>query len=154
MTARIIDGKAIAADVRSKVAGEVKRLTTQHGLTPGLAVVLAGNNPASESYVGSKAKATKEAGMNSFDHRLPESVSQVELLALVKKLNADPAVHGILVQLPLPKQIDAQAVLDAIDPAKDVDGFHPVNAGRLASGLPALAPCTPLGCIILAKTVH
>ena len=154
MTARIIDGKAIAADVRSKVAAEVKRLTTQHGLTPGLAVVLAGNNPASESYVGSKAKATKEAGMNSFDHRLPESVSQADLLALVKKLNADPAVHGILVQLPLPKQIDAQAVLDAIDPAKDVDGFHPVNAGRLASGLPALAPCTPLGCIILAKTVH
>jgi methylenetetrahydrofolate dehydrogenase (NADP+)/methenyltetrahydrofolate cyclohydrolase len=154
MTARIIDGKAIAADVRAKVAGEVKRLSSQHGLTPGLAVVLAGNNPASESYVGSKAKATKEAGMNSFDHRLPDSVSQADLLALVKKLNADPTVHGILVQLPLPKQIDAQAVLDAIDPNKDVDGFHPANAGRLASGLPALVPCTPLGCIMLAKTVH
>jgi methylenetetrahydrofolate dehydrogenase (NADP+)/methenyltetrahydrofolate cyclohydrolase len=154
MAARIIDGKAIAADVRSKVAAEVKRLTTRHGLTPGLAVVLAGNNPASESYVGSKAKATKEAGMNSFDYRLPDSVSQAELLALVKKLNTDPVVHGILVQLPLPKQVDAQIVLDAIDPVKDVDGFHPVNAGWLASGLPALAPCTPLGCIILAKTVY
>ncbi|MBM3527833.1 MAG: bifunctional methylenetetrahydrofolate dehydrogenase/methenyltetrahydrofolate cyclohydrolase FolD [Alphaproteobacteria bacterium] len=154
MTARIIDGKAIAADLRGKVAGEVKRLTQAHGLTPGLAVVLAGNNPASESYVGSKAKVTLETGMRSFDHRLPASVSQPELLALVKQLNADPAVHGILVQLPLPEQVDASAVLNAIDPAKDVDGFHPVNAGRLASGLPALAPCTPLGCILLAKTVH
>jgi methylenetetrahydrofolate dehydrogenase (NADP+)/methenyltetrahydrofolate cyclohydrolase len=152
--ARIIDGKAIAAETRIKVAGEVKRLVVQHKLTPGLAVVLAGHHPASESYVGGKAKATVETGMKSFDHRLPDGVSQAELLALVKKLNADPAVHGILVQLPLPKQIDSQAVLDAIDPRKDVDGFHPVNAGRLASGLSALAPCTPLGCIILAKTVH
>jgi methylenetetrahydrofolate dehydrogenase (NADP+)/methenyltetrahydrofolate cyclohydrolase len=116
--------------------------------------VLAGNNPASESYVGSKAKATKEAGMNSFDHRLPDTVGEADLLALVKKLNADPAVHGILVQLPLPKQVDAQKVLNTIDPMKDVDGFHPVNAGRLASGLPALVPCTPLGCVMLAKTVH
>jgi methylenetetrahydrofolate dehydrogenase (NADP+)/methenyltetrahydrofolate cyclohydrolase len=154
MTARIIDGKAIAADVRHKVAGEVRRLSTQHGVTPGLAVVVAGHNPASESYVRSKAAATVETGMRSFDHRLPETASQDELLSLVKKLNADPAVHGILVQLPLPKQIDAQLVLDAIEPAKDVDGFHPVNAGRFVSGLPALAPCTPLGCIILAKTVH
>jgi methylenetetrahydrofolate dehydrogenase (NADP+)/methenyltetrahydrofolate cyclohydrolase len=155
MSARIIDGKAIAAELRAKVAAEVKRLSTQHGVTPGLAVVLAGNNPASESYVGSKAKATKEAGMTSFDHRLPDSVSQAELMALVNKLNADPAVHGILVQLPLPQQqIDAQQVLDAIDPSKDVDGFHPVNAGRLASGLPALVACTPLGCVLLAKTVH
>src|SRR6185295_3810254 len=137
-----------------RIAGEVRRLATQHNLTPGLAVVLAGNNPASESYVGSKAKVTVETGMRSFDHRLPETVSQGELLALVRKLNADPAVHGILVQLPLPKQIDSQQVLDAIDPRKDVDGFHPVNAGRLASGLPALVPCTPLGCIMLAKTVH
>ena len=117
-------------------------------------MVLVGNNPASEFYVGSKAKAVEEAGMQSFDHRLPDSVSQAELLALVGKLNADPAVHGILVQLPLPKQIDAQKVLDAIDPGKDVDGFHPVNAGRLATGLPALVPCTPLGCVMLAKTVH
>jgi methylenetetrahydrofolate dehydrogenase (NADP+)/methenyltetrahydrofolate cyclohydrolase len=154
MTARIIDGKATAAELRVKIASEVKRLVTQHGVTPGLAVVLAGNNPASEAYVGSKAKTTVEIGMKSFDHRLPDSVSQDELLALVKKLNADPAVHGILVQLPLPKQIDAQLVLNAIDPMKDVDGFHPVNAGRLASGLPALSPCTPLGCIILAKAVH
>jgi len=154
MTARIIDGKAIAADVRQKVAAEVKRLSEQHGVPPGLAVVLAGSNPASESYVTSKAKATVETGMRSFDHRLPESVGQDELLALVKKLNTDPAVHGILVQLPLPKQVDAQLVLNAVDPAKDVDGFHPVNAGRLASGLPGLVPCTPLGCIILAKTVH
>ena len=154
MTATVIDGKAIAAALRGKVATEVKRLTAEHGLTPGLAVVLAGNNPASESYVGSKAKATKEAGMNSFDHRLPDTVGEAELLALVNKLNADPAVHGILVQLPLPKQIDAQKVLDTIDPTKDVDGFHPVNAGRLASGLPALVPCTPLGCVMLAKTVH
>src|SRR4051794_22317004 len=134
MNAKIIDGKAIAAELRVKVAGEVKRLTTQHGITPGLAVVLAGNNPASESYVGSKAKATVETGMKSFDHRLPDSVSQAELMALVRQLNADPAVHGILVQLPLPKQIDAQEVLDAVDPRKDVDGFHPINAGRLASG--------------------
>jgi methylenetetrahydrofolate dehydrogenase (NADP+)/methenyltetrahydrofolate cyclohydrolase len=140
--------------LRVKVASEVQRLSSQHGITAGLAVVLAGNNPASESYVGSKAKATKEAGMQSFDHRLPDSVSQADLLALVRQLNADPAVHGILVQLPLPKQIDAQVVLDAVDPAKDVDGFHPVNAGRLASGLPALVPCTPLGCVMLAKTVH
>jgi methylenetetrahydrofolate dehydrogenase (NADP+)/methenyltetrahydrofolate cyclohydrolase len=154
MAARIIDGKAIAAELRGKVAAEVKRLSGEHGITPGLAVVLAGNNPASESYVGSKAKVTVETGMRSFDHRLPESVGQDELLALVRKLNADPAVHGILVQLPLPAQIDAQHVLDAIDPAKDVDGFHPINAGRLASGLPALTPCTPLGCVMLAKTVH
>jgi methylenetetrahydrofolate dehydrogenase (NADP+)/methenyltetrahydrofolate cyclohydrolase len=154
MVARIIDGKAVAAALRVRVAGEVRRLSAQHGVAPGLAVVLAGHNPASESYVGSKAKATKEAGMNSFDHRLPDSVSQAKLMGLVQQLNADPAVHGILVQLPLPKQIDAQQVLEAIDPRKDVDGFHPVNAGRLASSLPALAPCTPLGCVILAKTVH
>jgi len=154
MSARIIDGKAIAAELRVKVAAEVKRLSTQYGVTPGLAVVLAGNNPASESYVGSKAKATKEAGMTSFDHRLPDSVSQAELMALVNKLNADPAVHGILVQLPLPPQIDTQKVISAIDPRKDVDGFHPENAGRLSAGLPALAPCTPVGCVFLAKTVH
>jgi methylenetetrahydrofolate dehydrogenase (NADP+)/methenyltetrahydrofolate cyclohydrolase len=154
MSARIIDGKAIAADLRVKVAAEVKRLAAQHGVTPGLAVVLAGNDPASETYVASKAKVTVETGMKSFDHRLPDTVSQAELMALVAKLNADPAVHGILVQLPLPKQIDAPQVLDAIDPRKDVDGFHPVNAGRLAAGLTALVPCTPLGCVILAKTVH
>jgi len=154
MTARIIDGKAIAAQLRARVASEVQRLRAEHKLEPGLAVVLVGENPASAVYVRSKAKQTVEAGMKSFDHRLPDSVSEGDLLALVEKLNADPAVHGILVQLPLPKQIDSQKVLNAIDPRKDVDGFHPVNAGRLATGLPALTPCTPLGCVMLAKTVH
>jgi methylenetetrahydrofolate dehydrogenase (NADP+)/methenyltetrahydrofolate cyclohydrolase len=154
MTARIIDGKAIAAELRAKVAAEVRRLRAAHNLEPGLAVVLVGENPASAVYVRSKGKQTVEAGMKSFDHRLPEQVSESELLALVDKLNADPAVHGILVQLPLPKQVDSPKVLNAIDPRKDVDGFHPVNAGRLATGLPALTPCTPLGCVMLAKTVH
>ena len=154
MTAKIIDGKAIAAELRAKVAAEVQRLGQAHALVPGLAVVLVGENPASAVYVRSKGKQTVEAGMRSFDHRLPETVSESELLALVHKLNADPAVHGILVQLPLPKQVDSQKVLNAIDPRKDVDGFHPVNAGRLATGLPALTPCTPLGCVMLAKTVH
>jgi methylenetetrahydrofolate dehydrogenase (NADP+)/methenyltetrahydrofolate cyclohydrolase len=154
MSARIIDGKTIAADLCGLVADEVNRLSAQHAITPGLAVVLVGSNPASLSYVGNKAKMTTQTGMRAFDHRLPETVSQSDLLALVQKLNADPAVHGILVQLPLPPQIDARQILDAIDPGKDVDGFHPINAGRLASGLPALAPCTPVGCIMLAKTVH
>jgi methylenetetrahydrofolate dehydrogenase (NADP+)/methenyltetrahydrofolate cyclohydrolase len=154
MTARIIDGKAISAEVRARVAGEVQRLAREHALVPGLAVVLVGENPASAVYVRNKSKQTVEAGMKSFDHRLPETVSESELLALVEKLNADPAVHGILIQLPLPKQIDSQRVLAAVDPAKDVDGFHPMNAGRLSSGLPALTPCTPLGCVMLAKTVH
>jgi methylenetetrahydrofolate dehydrogenase (NADP+)/methenyltetrahydrofolate cyclohydrolase len=118
-------------------------------------VVLVGSNPASESYVGNKVKMTAGSGMRSFDHRLPETVSEGELLAVVARLNADPAVHGILVQLPLPPQIDARKVIEAIDPAKDVDGFHPVNAGRLSFGLPAaLAPCTPVGCIVLAKSVR
>ena len=151
MSARIIDGKAIAADLRSKVAAEVKRIG---GEPPGLAVVLVGANPASEVYVKSKSKAVAEVGMRPFDHKLPETVSEAEVLALIGKLNADPAVNGILVQLPLPKQIDTNKVIAAIDPAKDADGFHPLNAGRLASGLPGLVPCTPLGCIILAKTVH
>jgi methylenetetrahydrofolate dehydrogenase (NADP+)/methenyltetrahydrofolate cyclohydrolase len=154
MTARIIDGKAVAAELRGKVADAVQRLASDHGLAPGLAVVLAGADPASDSYVRSKAKATVEVGMQSFDHRLPETVTEAELLALVARLNADPAVHGILVQLPLPPQIDAQKVIAAIDPSKDVDGFHPMNAGRLATGLPAFAPCTPLGCVRLLKTVH
>jgi methylenetetrahydrofolate dehydrogenase (NADP+)/methenyltetrahydrofolate cyclohydrolase len=154
MTARIIDGKAIAAELRTRVADEVKRLSVQHGITPGLAVVLAGDNPASQSYVRSKGKVTVATGMRSFDHRLPGSVQQEDLLALIGQLNCDPAVHGILVQLPLPPQIDTQQVLAAIDPGKDVDGFHPINAGRLALGLPGLVPCTPLGCIMLAKTVH
>lgn len=154
MTATVIDGKAIAAETRAQVAVEVARLSRDQGVVPGLAVVLVGNNPASEVYVGSKKKMTVEAGMKSFDHHLPEQVSEAELLALIARLNADPAVNGILVQLPLPQQIDAQKVLNAIDPGKDVDGFHPLNAGRLATGLPALVPCTPLGCIILAKSVR
>ncbi len=154
MTARIIDGKTIAAELRGNVADAARRLASEHRIVPGLAVILVGANPASESYVRSKAKATVEAGLQSFDHRLPDSVSEAELLALVARLNADGAVHGILVQLPLPPQIDAQKVIAAIDPDKDVDGFHPVNAGRLATGLPAFAPCTPLGCVHLAKIVH
>jgi methylenetetrahydrofolate dehydrogenase (NADP+)/methenyltetrahydrofolate cyclohydrolase len=117
-------------------------------------VVLVGNNPASEAYVASKAKQTLAAAMHSAVHRLPETASEAELLDLVRQLNADPAVHGILVQLPLPAQIDAHKVIEAVDPAKDVDGFHPLNAGRLATGLPALTPCTPLGCILLARSVH
>jgi methylenetetrahydrofolate dehydrogenase (NADP+)/methenyltetrahydrofolate cyclohydrolase len=154
MSARIIDGKAIAAVLREQVAAEVRRLSHHNDLAPGLAVVLVGSNPASEVYVGSKARATEQAGMRSFDHRLPETVSEPELLGLIQRLNADPAVHGILVQLPLPKQIDAQRVIAAVDPAKDVDGFHPLNAGALASGMPGLVPCTPLGCVRLAKSVR
>lgn len=154
MTASIIDGKLIAAELRGRVAAEVARVKSEHALTPGLAVVLVGSDPASEVYVRSKHKQTKEAGMASFEHVLPADVAQADLIALVQKLNTDASVHGILVQLPLPKGLDTQAVISAIDPAKDVDGLHPVNAGRLASGMDALSPCTPLGCIILAKSVH
>jgi methylenetetrahydrofolate dehydrogenase (NADP+)/methenyltetrahydrofolate cyclohydrolase len=154
MTARIIDGKAIAADLRSQVAGEVVRVRRDHGLTPGLAVVLVGHDPASEVYVRSKHKQTQAAGMASFEHKLPADVAQDKLLALIATLNRDPAVHGILVQLPLPRSLHAETIINHIDPAKDVDGLHPHNAGRLAGGLSALSPCTPLGCIILAKTVH
>ncbi|MGM4894625.1 bifunctional methylenetetrahydrofolate dehydrogenase/methenyltetrahydrofolate cyclohydrolase FolD [Tardiphaga sp. 839_C3_N1_4] len=154
MTASIIDGKIIAAELRGRVAAEVARVKAQHGVTPGLAVVLVGSDPASEVYVRSKHKQTQEAGMASFEHKLPADVAQADLIALVQKLNADPTVHGILVQLPLPKGLDTDAVVNAIDPGKDVDGLHPTNAGRLASGMPALSPCTPLGCIILTKSVH
>ena len=153
MTARTIDGKAIAAELRGKVADAVHRLARDRGIVPGLAVVLVGSNPASESYVGSKMKMTIGSGMRSFDHRLPATTGEAELLTLIGRLNADPTVHGILVQLPLPKQIDPQKVIAAIDPMKDVDGFHPVNAGRLSAGLPSLAPCTPVGCVLLAKTI-
>jgi len=148
---KLIDGKAFAAALRERISAAVSDLAAREGLTPGLAVVLVGEDPASQVYVRNKAKQTKEAGMASFEHRLPETTSQEELLALVEQLNRDPAVHGILVQLPLPKQIDANAVLDAIDPAKDVDGFHVINAGRLATGQKALVPCTPLGCLMLLK---
>jgi methylenetetrahydrofolate dehydrogenase (NADP+) / methenyltetrahydrofolate cyclohydrolase len=154
MTAMLIDGKAVAAELRAKVAGEVKRLATAHGLRPGLAVVLVGDNPASEAYVGSKKKMSADTGMQSFDHRLPGTADQAELLALIAQLNGDPSIHGILIQLPLPPQIDPYEVIAAIDPNKDVDGFHPTNAGRLALGQPSLVPCTPLGCVMLAKTVH
>ncbi|HEY6255844.1 MAG TPA: bifunctional methylenetetrahydrofolate dehydrogenase/methenyltetrahydrofolate cyclohydrolase FolD [Xanthobacteraceae bacterium] len=154
MGARIIDGKAIAAELRGKVAAEVQRLSNRHGLVPGLAVVLVGADPASETYVRSKTKAVLEVGMRSFDHRLPEETSQSELIALVQKLNAEAAVHGVLVQLPLPPQIEALSVLTALDPGKDVDGFSPVNIGRLTAGLPGFVPCTPLGCVLLAKSVH
>jgi methylenetetrahydrofolate dehydrogenase (NADP+)/methenyltetrahydrofolate cyclohydrolase len=154
MTARIIDGKLIAAELRARVAGEVTRVGRAHALTPGLAVVLVGNDPASEVYVRSKHKQTQAAGMASFEHVLPADVAQDQLLALIASLNRDSAVHGILVQLPLPKSLDTEKIINAIDPAKDVDGLHPNNAGRLAAGLPALSPCTPLGCIILTKSVH
>jgi methylenetetrahydrofolate dehydrogenase (NADP+)/methenyltetrahydrofolate cyclohydrolase len=154
MTARIIDGKTLADDLFAKVADAVQRLTQEHGIEPGLAVVLVGNNPASEIYVRSKSMKTVAAGMRSSMHKLPDTTTQDELLQVVRQLNEDSATHGILVQLPLPPQIDSATVIAAIDPAKDVDGFHPVNAGRLATGLPALVPCTPLGCIRLTRSVH
>jgi methylenetetrahydrofolate dehydrogenase (NADP+) / methenyltetrahydrofolate cyclohydrolase len=154
MTAKIIDGKMIAAELRGKVADAVHRLARDRGIVPGLAVVLVGDNPASQIYVGSKKKMVVAGGMRSFDHTLPEHTSEAELLKLIGRLNDDPSVSAILVQLPLPKHIDSHSIIAAIDPAKDVDGFHPVNAGRLATGILALAPCTPLGCVMLAKTVH
>ena len=151
MSARIIDGKAAAAALRARVAIEVARLRVATGRAPGLAVVLVGEDPASAVYVRSKGKATVEAGMSSFEHKLSADISEGELLDLVDRLNADPAVDGILVQLPLPDHIDANKVITAIDPDKDVDGFNPVNAGRLAIGLPGFVPCTPLGCMKLLK---
>ena len=153
MSAYIIDGKAIAAKVRADVAAEVARMKAQHGFAPGLAVVLVGEDPASKVYVRNKAEQTVEVGMQSFEHKLPEETTEAALLDLVQRLNRDPAVHGILVQMPLPKHIDSVKVLDSIDPAKDVDGFHPVNVGKLSIGERALAPCTPVGSIILAKSV-
>ena len=149
--ATLIDGKAFAATLRAEVARKAAILKQRDNLVPGLAVVLVGHDPASEVYVRNKGKMTLEAGMNSFEHRLPDTTGQEELLALVRRLNEDPAVDGILVQLPLPDQIDTDAVLAAIDPDKDVDGFHVVNAGRLATGLPGMVPCTPLGCLMLLK---
>jgi len=147
----ILDGKALAAELREDVKRRVDALRAAGRRAPGLAVVLLGDDPASRVYVGSKVKQTEAAGMRSFGHILPATTSEAELLALVARLNADPAVDGILVQLPLPAGIDSARVIEAIDPAKDVDGFHPVNAGRLATGLPALVPCTPRGCVMLAK---
>lgn len=146
-----IDGKAFAAGLRARIAEEVAVLVRDHNLKPGLAVVLVGEDPASQVYVRNKAAQTAEAGMASFEYKLPADTAEADLLALVEKLNADPAVNGILVQLPLPPHLDSMKVLAAIDPAKDVDGFHVVNAGRLAVGLDALVPCTPLGCVMLLK---
>ena len=151
MAAQIIDGKAIAADVRKEVAADVKALQASHGLTPGLAVVLVGEDPASKVYVKNKAAQTVEVGMQSFEYKLPDTTSEHEILTLVEKLNASPEVHGILVQLPLPKHVNAEKVLNAIHPDKDVDGFHPTNVGRLWIGERALVPCTPTGSAILAK---
>ena len=151
MSGAIIDGKAFAAGLRERVAAAVPTFVEAAGRPPGLAVVLVGEDPASQVYVRSKGKATIAAGMASFEHRLPVETSQAELIDLVARLNADDAVDGILVQLPLPPQIDEGAVIDAIDPAKDVDGFHIANAGRLATGLPGFVPCTPLGCLMLLK---
>jgi methylenetetrahydrofolate dehydrogenase (NADP+)/methenyltetrahydrofolate cyclohydrolase len=154
VTARIIDGNAIAADLRATVAAETRRLTAQHGLVPGLAVVLIGDNPASKTYVASKSRALVEVGMRPFDFHLPAATSEADLLALVARLDADPAVNGILVQMPLPRQINPARIVASIDPDKDVDGFHPLNAGRLMMGMPALVPCTPIGCLKLIRTVH
>ena len=154
MTARIIDGKTIAADLRAAVKVETQRLTDAHGIVPGLAVVLVGDNAASKTYVTSKARALHEVGMRPLDYHLPAATGEAELLALVEALNGDPGVNGILVQLPLPPQINPARILNSIDPDKDVDGFHPLNAGRLMTGLPALVPCTPVACLKLIKTVH
>ena len=151
MTATIIDGKAFAAKVRAQVAGHVARLKEEQGITPGLAVVLVGEDPASEVYVRNKGKQTVEVGMNSYEHKLPAETSEAELLALIARLNADPAVHGILVQLPLPKHLDSDLVINAIDPAKDVDGFHISNVGLLGTGQKAMVPCTPLGCLMMLR---
>jgi methylenetetrahydrofolate dehydrogenase (NADP+)/methenyltetrahydrofolate cyclohydrolase len=151
MTAKVIDGKAYAEGLRARIAKAVRELGAKHGLKPGLAVVLVGEDPASKVYVANKAKQTVEVGMNSWEHRLDASTSEKDLLALVDKLNNDPAVHGILVQLPLPKQIDSTKVLNTINPAKDVDGFHVVNAGKLATGQDSLVACTPVGSVMLAK---
>jgi methylenetetrahydrofolate dehydrogenase (NADP+) / methenyltetrahydrofolate cyclohydrolase len=149
--AQIIDGKILAERLRAEVGAEVARLRAEHGLQPGLAVVLVGEDPASQIYVRSKGEHSRAAGMHSVTYRLAADVPQSELLALIADLNADPQIHGILVQLPLPKSVDEKDVLAAIDPDKDVDGLHVVNAGRLASGQPALIPCTPLGCMIMLR---
>tara|TARA_R110001583_G_scaffold184213_4_gene343419 strand:+ start:34400 stop:35299 length:900 start_codon:yes stop_codon:yes gene_type:complete len=150
-SAKIIDGKAFAAKLRGDIAREVAKLKDGHGVVPGLAVVLVGEDPASQVYVRNKGKQTLECGMNSYEHKLPAATSQEDLLAVITQLNNDPKVHGILCQLPVPKHIDENAVLAAIDPAKDVDGFHVINAGALATGGDGIAPCTPYGCLMLLK---
>jgi len=154
MTAQIIDGKAFAATLRGKVATQVAILKADHGIKPGLAVVLVGEDPASQVYVRSKGKQTVEVGMNSFEHKFGVDISEADLLALIAKLNADPAVHGILVQLPLPKHLDEDLVINSIDPAKDVDGFHISNVGLLGTGQKSMVPCTPLGCLMMLREHH
>ncbi len=154
MTARVIDGRARAAALRAGISSQVAAFVARAGRAPGLAVVLVGEDPASSVYVRSKGRATAEAGMRGIEHRLPADTPEADLLALVDRLNADPAIDGILVQLPLPPHIDADRVTMRIDPDKDVDGFHPVNAGRLATGLPGFVPCTPLGCLLLLREVR
>ncbi|RUS63151.1 bifunctional methylenetetrahydrofolate dehydrogenase/methenyltetrahydrofolate cyclohydrolase FolD [Pseudorhodobacter sp. E13] len=154
MSAVIIDGKAFAARVRGQVAGHVARLVEEHGIKPGLAVVLVGQDPASEVYVKSKGKMTVEVGMTSIEHKLPADTAEADLLALIAKLNADPKIHGILVQLPLPAHLDSELVINSIDPAKDVDGFHISNVGLLGTGQKSMVPCTPLGCLMMLRDHH
>lgn len=151
MVAKVIDGKAFAARIRDKVAGHVAQLKEVHAIVPGLAVVLVGEDPASQVYVRSKGKQTVEVGMNSYEHRLAADTSEAELLALIEQLNNDAAVHGILVQLPLPAHLDSDLVINAIDPAKDVDGFHILNVGLLGTGQKSMVPCTPLGCLMMLR---
>ncbi|OJY34115.1 bifunctional methylenetetrahydrofolate dehydrogenase/methenyltetrahydrofolate cyclohydrolase FolD [Gemmobacter sp. LW-1] len=154
MTAAIIDGKAFAAKVRGEVAAHVARLKEEHGIQPGLAVVLVGEDPASQVYVSSKGKQTVEAGMASFEHKLEADTSEADLLALIDRLNKDPKVHGILVQLPLPGHLNSELVINSIDPAKDVDGFHISNVGLLGTGQKSMVPCTPLGCLMMLRDHH
>jgi methylenetetrahydrofolate dehydrogenase (NADP+)/methenyltetrahydrofolate cyclohydrolase len=153
VTATLIDGNQLSEKLRAQVAARTAQLRRDHNLTPGLAVVLVGDDPASQVYVASKSKQAKEAGIHSEDHRLPASTTTAELLALIHKLNAQDEIHGILVQMPLPKQIDSNEILAAIDSSKDVDGFAPINTGRLSLGLSAFVPCTPLGCLIMIRQV-
>lgn len=154
MAAKIIDGKAFAATVRGKVADHVAKLKDEHGITPGLAVVLVGEDPASQVYVRSKGKQTVEVGMKSIEHKLPDDTDEATLLNLIDTLNNDPDVHGILVQLPLPKHLDEDLVINSIDPAKDVDGFHISNVGLLGTGQKSMVPCTPLGCLMMLRDYH
>ncbi|MEO1109526.1 MAG: bifunctional methylenetetrahydrofolate dehydrogenase/methenyltetrahydrofolate cyclohydrolase FolD [Pseudomonadota bacterium] len=154
MVAQVIDGKAFAAKVRAQVADQVAKLKEENGITPGLAVVLVGEDPASQVYVRSKGKMTLEVGMNSYEHKLDADTSEDDLLALIDKLNNDPAVHGILVQLPLPKHLNEDLVINSIDPAKDVDGFHISNVGLLGTGQKSMVPCTPLGCLMMLRDHH
>jgi methylenetetrahydrofolate dehydrogenase (NADP+)/methenyltetrahydrofolate cyclohydrolase len=154
MVAQVIDGKAFAAKVRAQVADQVAKLKEENDITPGLAVVLVGEDPASQVYVRSKGKQTVEVGMNSYEHKLDAETSEGDLLALIDKLNNDPAVHGILVQLPLPKHLNEDLVINSIDPAKDVDGFHISNVGLLGTGQKSMVPCTPLGCLMMLRDYH